>query len=217
MTTVADVRVGHPGLPLTPTLETVPDLRVRREYTRDLADGDRVAFLAVSGDLEAFEAGIAVDPTVDDPLVVADHGDYLVYRLREVSSLSVFPARTADLGGYPLDVRTVGSRWAVRVEVPDRSTLGSYRAYCEDEGIRFDLKRVVTPSAEGLLARTPLTAAQREALVAAYELGYFAEPRESSLADVAAHLGISMGAASGRLRRGSRTLLEDLLRPRGPG
>lgn len=217
MTTVADVRVSHPDLPLIRTLGAVPDLRVRREYTRSVPDGDRLAFLAVSGTLDVFEASIEIDPTVADPLVVADHGDYVVYRLRQTTPLSVFPTRTADLGGYPLDVRSDGDRWALRVEVPDRSTLGSYREYCEEHGIAFDLQRVFTSEAGGLLARTPLTPAQREALVVAYELGYFAEPREALLSDVAEHLGISMGAASGRLRRGSRTLLEDLLRPRGPG
>ncbi|MFC6939935.1 helix-turn-helix domain-containing protein [Salinirubellus sp. GCM10025818] len=65
--------------------------------------------------------------------------------------------------------------------------------------------------------RSTRTPPQREALVAAYEFGYFAGPREASLADVTQHLDPSMGATGGRLRRGSRTLLEDHLRPRGIG
>lgn len=217
MTTVADVRISHPDLLLGRTLEAVPDLWIRREYARGLADRDRLSFLAVAGPFDEFEGAIGADPTVDDPLTVADHGDYQVYRVRKTTSLSTFPARTADRGGYPIDVRTDGSRWAVRIEAPERSTLATYREYCEERAIEFELERVVTPSAGGLLARTPLAPPQREALVAAHELGYFAEPRETSLADVARHLDLSMGATSGRIRRGSRTLIEDHLRPQGPG
>ena len=63
--------------------------------------------------------------------------------------------------------------------------------------------------------RSTRTPPQREALVAAYEFGYFAGPREAPLADVAQHLDLSTWATGGRLRRGSRTLLESRLRPRG--
>lgn len=81
MTTVTDVRGSHPELPLT-RLPKFPDRRVRREYTRDLVDGGRLAFLAVSRSSVTFAAGTAVDPIVRAPLVVADHGDYPIYRLR---------------------------------------------------------------------------------------------------------------------------------------
>ncbi|MFB6296675.1 MAG: helix-turn-helix domain-containing protein, partial [Halobacteriales archaeon] len=49
---------------------------------------------------------------------------------------------------------------------------------------------------------------QREALVAAYEQGYFAEPRETSLEALAESLELSPTAVAGRLRRGMKATVE---------
>jgi predicted DNA binding protein len=56
-----------------------------------------------------------------------------------------------------------------------------------------------------------LTDTQREALVLAYERGYFDSPRESSLEAVAEELGITQQSLSSRLRRGHRRLIENTL------
>lgn len=59
--------------------------------------------------------------------------------------------------------------------------------------------------------RWDLTPAQAEALRAAHEAGYFAVPRETTAAEVAAELGISKSAFLERLRRGQSALLEQVL------
>lgn len=56
-----------------------------------------------------------------------------------------------------------------------------------------------------------LTDDQREALSLAYERGYFDEPRGVAIEDLAADVGISRQAFSGRLRRGTRTLVADAI------
>ncbi len=53
-----------------------------------------------------------------------------------------------------------------------------------------------------------LTPQQRIAIVTAYEMGYFNQPRDSSLQAVADALGVSPSAASGRLRRGLQALVK---------
>ncbi|MFC7008103.1 helix-turn-helix domain-containing protein [Halalkalicoccus salilacus] len=42
----------------------------------------------------------------------------------------------------------------------------------------------------------------------AYEMGFFEEPRQATLEEVATEIGISARAVAGRLRRGQTTLLE---------
>ncbi len=56
-----------------------------------------------------------------------------------------------------------------------------------------------------------LTDAQYDALVTAYRSGYFEEPRALSLSELAEELGISPTAASGRLRRATKRLVETQL------
>ncbi|GAA5059049.1 helix-turn-helix domain-containing protein [Haladaptatus pallidirubidus] len=59
--------------------------------------------------------------------------------------------------------------------------------------------------------RAQLTAAQRDALVAAVEHGYYRIPRDIALEDLADSLGISRQAASERLRRGIEQLVTTVL------
>jgi predicted DNA binding protein len=58
--------------------------------------------------------------------------------------------------------------------------------------------------------RWDLTPAQEEALRAAFEMGYFAVPKETTAEAVAAELGVSKSAFLERLRRGQATLFGEL-------
>ncbi|MFC7019992.1 MULTISPECIES: helix-turn-helix domain-containing protein [Haloarcula] len=64
-------------------------------------------------------------------------------------------------------------------------------------------------------ATSELTAPQREALLLAYEMGYFDEPRAATLEDIAARLDISRQAVANRLRRGHRALIRKMLSETG--
>jgi predicted DNA binding protein len=87
-----------------------------------------------------------------------------------------------------------------------RADIGNFRTYCQDNDIPIEITAVhalVAVQGEGY----ELTDTQREALVLAYERGYFDSPRRASLADVADELGISQQSLSSRLRRGHKRLV----------
>ena len=96
--------------------------------------------------------------------------------------------------------------WKFEVRGERREDIGGFRTYCQDNDIPIDIITV-----HALLpiqgAGYELTDAQREALVLAYERGYFDSPREASLEDVAEELGITQQSLSSRLRRGHRRLI----------
>jgi hypothetical protein len=73
--------------------------------------------------------------------------------------------------------------------------------------------RSVHPLAASPEERNPaaLTAVQLETLETALEAGYFAVPRETTLQELAAELGVSDTAASQRLRRGIEAMLTQSL------
>ncbi|MEF8842565.1 MAG: helix-turn-helix domain-containing protein [Haloarculaceae archaeon] len=52
-----------------------------------------------------------------------------------------------------------------------------------------------------------VTETQRETLRLAYEAGYYEEPRETTLGELATELGVGERAVFRRLRRGTRGLL----------
>lgn len=59
---------------------------------------------------------------------------------------------------------------------------------------------------------TALSARQRDALAAAVELGYYGDPREASVADVADRLDCATGTAAEHLRKAEATVLRRIVR-----
>jgi hypothetical protein len=107
--------------------------------------------------------------------------------------------------GTVVDGRAGPEGWTLRLRLPDRDGLGSFREDCATAGVQPDVTAVheaATPPCE-----TTLTGPQREVLTLAVREGYFEVPREASLADIAAEVGVSSQAASERLRRGLDSLV----------
>ena len=100
--------------------------------------------------------------------------------------------------------------WRFEVRGETREEISEFRSYCTDNDIAINITAV-----HALLpvsgAGYELTDPQREALIAAYEGGYFDSPRTASLADIAAELGITQQSLSARLKRGHRQLIEATL------
>lgn len=111
--------------------------------------------------------------------------------------------------------RVLGDAVAVRLSVPDRGTLRDVVADLRDRGADVELARLDAADAEGRTLELDVgavTDAQREAIRVADRLGYYDDPREADLGDVADELGISRSAASQRLNGAASTLVLELLR-----
>jgi len=102
----------------------------------------------------------------------------------------------------------IGTKDAWRFEVRGESleAIAEFREYCQENDIPIEITAVhamLPIQGEGY----ELTETQREALVLAYQRGYFNTPREASLEEIADELGITQQSLSSRLRRGHRRLI----------
>jgi predicted DNA binding protein len=100
--------------------------------------------------------------------------------------------------------------WHFEVRGESREAISEFRTSCQSHDIPIEITAVhaLLPVQD---SGYELTETQREALVSAYEHGYFDSPRESSLEEIAAELGITQQSLSSRLRRGHRRLIEGAL------
>jgi len=209
----ADIRVQHPDLVLTEALEHDESATVRpaSESAAESESGTYV-YTVTSSDFERFEAGLGVDPTIADfeRVIHTPDEESAIYSLQYADEAILFSPAVSAANGVVLEMENDGTSWLMTVWLPNRQELADVWDYAERHDIAFELQRI-TDYTEVVAPADGLTDSQQEALLVAYEAGYFAEPRDASLDDVAAELGISQPAAGGRLRRGIRRLVHTTL------
>ena len=212
---VAVIRVRHPGLALTGTVAHDESATVQpiREAGTD-PEGDSHFFSVRSADFGRFESGLRADHTVARFERVVRIDGEAIYRFEYTSAAKLFSPEITRANGVALDIENVDTNWIMQVWVPDRRSLRYLWEYAAANDIRIELRRINDYAS--LLEGFGLTATQREAVLLALEAGYFEEPREASLSDVASELDISQPAASGPLRRGLKRLVLSTLAEENP-
>lgn len=213
MSLIAEFSVRHPGLTLANALETVEgiELDLIQQVGTD-PDRPYMFIWAMGGDLEAFEAAVESDPTVDCGECYTEAEDRRLYRMQITDAAEVvsYPM-WVELGAEQLEAQWRDGRWHNRMRFPDREALVACRQWCEDNSFDFELDRIYADEVAGTTG-TRLSAEQREVLQVAAEMGYFEIPRAVSMAEVADALGISSQAVSERLRRAHQLLVEEFVR-----
>ncbi|PSP88232.1 helix-turn-helix domain-containing protein [Halobacteriales archaeon QS_4_69_34] len=209
---IVDAEIAHPDLALTPTIEAVPEttIRVIPHSTTD-PETRQFFFMIEDGQFDEFEAVIESDHTVAESLLVAESAAGRIYRLRHTDETKLLSPKTVAVGGLMLEAESTRAGWSVRLQLPDREALSRLWEFCRDEGIAFELRQLYRRDDWRTDDAIGLTEAQRTALVTAYDEGYFREPRDTSLEELADALDISPSAVGGRIRRGTATLVESTL------
>lgn len=207
---IAEIRLRHPELVLTETLQKVTGVTTELEHQTITDSGSHYLFFSVEGDdLDAFDAAITDDPT--ESTVTVDSDGFRVYRTVLVSTEYLVLPEAANLGLRVL--YAVGGEdggWYARLEVPELERLHRFREHCAERNVSFSVERLYHED-DDRSSEFGLTSVQRETLVAAYERGYFEAPREMSVNQLGEALGVSSSAVSDRLRRGMRNLVESTL------
>ncbi|ARS90253.1 helix-turn-helix domain-containing protein [Natrarchaeobaculum aegyptiacum] len=221
---VAEFEIRCDGLPLVTVAAAVPDATVLIDL--QFAHGRRPLFIAtVSG-----ATPHTVETALDDATAVGEWT--LIGRAGDASRYQVTPALSFEeqLGDHVDDLaglETLAAAEAIveRIEVEpdgwrqtgwfaDREAFDAFSTFWQ-RNARFRLHRLThdgTPEPPG----DGLTDRQHEALRAAYEMGYFEIPREASLEEVAAELGVAASSVSERLRRAQTQLIEETVAPTWP-
>jgi predicted DNA binding protein len=207
---VGEIQLSHPRLALMGTIQGVPESTIETAWYPLLTPGRRIGFYHVTtsdGGFDRFEAALAADESVVDSRSVASVARGRIYRVELSSDALLVMPDLVERGGGLVGARSTDDGWLVRVQLPDRQAFVAFRRSCVEREVEFRTERLY--SADDLsTAETGLTEPQRRVLLAAYEAGYFEEPRSITLEGLGRRLGISSTAAGGRLRRAMRRLVE---------
>lgn len=202
----------HPDLALSHTIRELPEVTigVRSDAGTDPVN-DEYAFWIEAPDFDAVDDALTDDPTVAAFSTLDDGGDVRTYRITYSDQATLVTPTILDMGGLTQEARSHESGWMLRLHLRDHDALVALDSFAEEHDIRLeilDLQHDTDPPSESTYG---LTDAQIEALLAGYEHGYFDDPRQVTLEELASKLDVSNSALSGRLRRGYARLVDEVL------
>ena len=208
---IVELWVGGPLL--QEALSRSPGTVISSEEQYISADEIRVLFWADGDDVDAFEAALETDSTVSEPTRLAETDRGRLYRVTLTDEASAATSLTAwrDLDLVLLDATGTHDGWQLRMRVPDRDALSRFRRVLQDRELPFRVNALYQADETRNATHANLTDGQYDALVTAYESGYYDVPRSASQADVAAKLQVTPQAVSERLRRATATLIRTTL------
>lgn len=155
------------------------------------------------------EAGKAHPAIGDFDLLYADEGRALSRYETTQTSLYSSMEDLSTPPEFPIVVENGYSEFEVT------GTRSQIRAV--DEALAGDRTHQILSVVESESSSALLTERQAELLEAAVRQGYFDVPRECTLADLAAAVGVDKSTASGVLRRGTERIVKWYLTGEGPG
>jgi predicted DNA binding protein len=211
MSTIAEFQIPAAEFALSETLSAVP--HVEFETVRVVAhEADRVLPLVwvQTDDADALDAALAADPTVENVSLLADLAEERLYGMDWVANVETVVHALLEHDGTVLSTSGRADGWHLRILFPDRDSLSATYDFATDAGIDFALRNVLDLT-EGRGSQFALTEHQYQALLAAYEHGYYDIPQSVTVAELAEELGVSAQAVSQRLSRAYRNLIENAL------
>jgi predicted DNA binding protein len=216
MSVIADFTLSAEEFVLDHSVEEVPDIDLEVErMVAHSEEGLTPYFRVVSSEetIESFEAALEEDRTVTDLVTLESFEDERFYRAHWRDGIEDLMGALRETEGSVLYAVFEEGAWELRMLFTDRDSLSSFYELV-DEDLSLDLVRVFERSNTATYGEFELTDEQRDALVHAFEMDYFAVPKGATIEEVAASLGISPQAVSQRLRRGHANLIESALRVR---
>ncbi|SDY27625.1 helix-turn-helix domain-containing protein [Halobellus clavatus] len=213
MPIIAKVYFSHPDMALANVISSFPDtnIRVLQEVSTDPVS-DNSFFVVETEQTEALERELSADHTVEEAQRVSSYEDWPVYSIRFTPETLLLGSVVTEQNGFALDAYQYEGGWIERWQLPDRESLQSVWEYANDQSFDFDIHKVYQISESNGQDDTTITDKQRTALLYAYDNGYFEKPRGTTLEEIADALDISTTAASGRIYRGMKNLIESSMK-----
>lgn len=139
---------------------------------------------------EAFEEAARTDDSFKDLRRLDESKAMTMYRAEWQSHVESLVFAYTNVGASILEAIGHEQEWTLRMRFDDRDNVNAFTEYLNEHDISFQLDRLHEIANPRTGEQYGLTPKQQEAIVTAWDLGYFDLPREASMADVADELGI---------------------------
>lgn len=213
MSVIAEVSVPAEQFPLGDLLEVRPGVEVRLEPVVPVGQADLPFLWARSPDVEAVTEALDGSSMVESVEPIDQVGDETLFRVDWAGELDGIVETIRETDAALLAGGGHGDDWTFSLRFQDHDALRTFYRTVVSDGVDVELEGIHDPNLTVRGTKHELTAEQREALLTAFEAGYFSVPRQTTLVELAEALGISDSAVSQRIRRGLHAVLETELLP----
>ncbi|HET7324435.1 MAG TPA: helix-turn-helix domain-containing protein [Halococcus sp.] len=207
-TTTGRLELPAAEFALTGVFERVPDARVELEPAVAIPDDHALLVVRTTErDHGAVENALRTAPTIGMVERFGERAEGRTYRVTWEGRARRLVGRLVAEDATLVSARARQGQWYFRLVTPDRSAFASAYDAIEDLGCTPECRSITTFEGERA-GRSGLTDEQRDALVVAFEAGYYNVPRDATAKEVADILDISHQALSERFRRAQSHLVE---------
>lgn len=204
---IVEVSIPSKQVALSDTLTQFEDITF--DVQEMIAHGDIVSpFVWVTGvEIAQLEAAFDADPSVDSYQQLTEKNDgSVLYEMEWAQNIDVIRPLIEDAGAV-LHATGETDHWFFRLLFPTQEALSEVYEQLQQDRFTLDVIRIYqAEESEG--GASLLTENQQETVIEAFERGYYAVPRETSLNEFADSMEISHQALSEQLRRAHRNLIE---------
>ncbi|EMA51690.1 DNA binding domain-containing protein [Halococcus thailandensis JCM 13552] len=195
---------------LTDLFERVPDARVECESAVANPDDHALLVIEAGEHKQDIDTALRSDPSVADVECFGERADGWTYRVTWKGRPRRLIQRLVAADVSLTSMQSRNGEWQFQLLAPDREGIARAHDIMEDLDCEADCRSISSVDRERSNG-SGLTPDQHEALVTAFEKGYYKVPRDITAAELADELDISHQALSERFRRAYQQLLRTAL------
>lgn len=211
MATETTFTVAADQFPLGTVFDQLPGVTVDLERLIPARDVVIPYFWVRGTEVDDIESAFTKHPGVEDIRLVDSVEDEYLLRVEWAVDYDDVLTILTETEVPLLSATGTSEQWTFEIRGDDRSDIADFQRRCREHDIPITLTELHALTPVETAAESALTEPQQEALLLAYERGYFESPREVTMEELGEELGISQQAVASRLRRGIKHVLANTL------
>ncbi len=206
MTVIADITVPADAFELGRVLQEFPDVEIELERIVPLQESIIPLFWVSGTDTADIEAALTENQHTESVAQLTTTDDKTLFEVHWSTEINGIIEALIDTRAKILEAIGEAETWDFRLRFSDHEQLSEFNIALTEDGIPVTLRHLYNPTPPE--ETSTLSDEQREAIVMAYQHGFFEVPRGITLTELAENMEISDSALSQRMRRALAIVVE---------
>lgn len=211
MTTIAEFFIPAAEFPLGHLFEALPDVTIEIERVVPTNHVILPYFWVRGAPVDRVQETLEVQGTLESYTTVDDLGNQGLFRAEWNPDVEGVLTGIVETELTLLSATGTHEEWIFEFRADDSDRIAAFQQYCVDHGINIELGSLHPMGGQSGVGQYSLTPEQREALLFAYDSGYYESPPATNLEAMAEEFDMARQSFTDRLRRGYKNLIRETI------